>query len=95
MSSESALRRLRRLEIQTGPQSFEPRIRELAAEMTEELGEDVDPDDLLAHAKWMAQREREVGWEQTVAEVEAEEGFEPGELWARLAHSHDRDGPHE
>jgi hypothetical protein len=88
------MRRLERIEARVRRRSLEPYARELAREMTEELGERVDPEELLAHAEWVAQRVDQIGWEQTIAEIEAEQGFDAGELWARLEHYRDRDGPH-
>ena len=95
MSQAARMKRLERIEAQARRHALDPLIRQMAAEMTEELGEYIDPDELLAHAERTAQREREVGWEQTVAELEVEEGFEPGELWAKLDPYRDREGPHE
>lgn len=93
MSQAAAMKRLERIEAQARRQALEPLIRQMAEELTEELGEYIDPDELLANAERTAQREREVGLEQAVAELEAEEGFEPGELWASVQEHCSRDGP--
>lgn len=92
MSQIDALKRLERIEAQARRRSLEPHIRRLAREMSHDLGEEVDGDELLDHAERVAKRFSEVGEEQAVAELAMECGVSVEELWAGVREHRERDG---